>query len=107
MTNSNFSGPGADAHRRSAPIPTVPPFQLYMGNLDFEIADRDIEMLFGDLAIKSIRIIRDIQGKPKGFGYVEFHDQKSLIEALKFSDEVRPFDRFAHLYSLSEIERFD
>jgi translation initiation factor 4B len=81
------SYPSRDS-RPAVAIPSSPPFILYMGNLDFEITDRDIEMLFGDLLIKNVRIIRDLSGKPKGFGYVEFEDQKSLVEALKLSNQV-------------------
>lgn len=85
-TDSSSRGPVDTALSR--PVPTSPPFVLYMGNLDYEVSDSDIQTLFGDqVAIKSIRIIRDIEGKPKGFGYVELEDHSSILGALKMNGE--------------------
>jgi translation initiation factor 4B len=38
---------------------------------------------------KSIKIIKDKDEKPKGFGYVEFHDLEALKEALLKTGSVR------------------
>jgi RNA recognition motif-containing protein len=38
--------------------------------------------------VKKVRLPND-QGRYKGFGYAEFEDKASLIEALGFNDEVR------------------
>ncbi len=59
-----------------------------MGNLDFNVTERDLNMFFGDLEIKSIRIIKDANEKPKGFGYVEFEDLQGLKDALMLNNEV-------------------
>ncbi|KAI8908501.1 hypothetical protein EDD86DRAFT_207836 [Gorgonomyces haynaldii] len=74
--------------RQALPIPKEPPFNAFIGNLSFEVTDRDIETLFGDIAIKSIRLVRDPQtSQPKGFGYVEFEDAQGLEQALKYDGE--------------------
>ena len=59
-----------------------------MGNLDFNVTERDLKIFFGDLEIKSIRIVKDVNDNPKGFGYVEFEDLKGLKDALLLNDEV-------------------
>ena len=74
--------------RPTLPIPTEPPFNAFIGNLSFDVTDRDIENLFGDLSLKSIRLIQDPQThQPKGFGYVEFEDAQSLEQAIKMDGE--------------------
>ena len=65
-------------------MPTRPPYEAHLGNLSFEITERDIESLLGSLKIVSIRIpLHRETKKPRGFGYVEFEDVESLAEAVK------------------------
>ncbi|KAI0077270.1 RNA-binding domain-containing protein [Panus rudis PR-1116 ss-1] len=68
--------------REDLPLPTEPPYTAFIGNLSFDISDVDIEDFFGASKIKSIKIIKDRDDKPKGFGYVEFTDLDALKEAL-------------------------
>jgi hypothetical protein len=44
---------------KNVQLPTAPPFLLYMGNMDFNVTERDLQIFFGDLEIKNIRIIKD------------------------------------------------
>ncbi|KAJ3183090.1 hypothetical protein HDU87_007512 [Geranomyces variabilis] len=64
-----------------------PPWTCFVGNLAYDTTERDINTLFGALRVKSIRLPADPEGKPKGFGYVEFEDRASLVEAMKLSGE--------------------
>lgn len=73
---------------RNAQLPSAPPYLMYMGNMDFNVTERDLNMFFGDLEIKSIRIIKDANDNPKGFGYVEFEDLQGLKDGLLLNNEV-------------------
>jgi translation initiation factor 4B len=51
------------------PFPSVPPFNCFVGNLNFDVSDTDLETFFANLNIKSVRIIVDQETRlPKGFG---------------------------------------
>ncbi|KAF9942059.1 hypothetical protein BGZ65_010969, partial [Modicella reniformis] len=66
-------------------LPTRPPYTIHLGNLSFDITESDIEEFFSDSKITSIRIMKDFEDKPKGFGYVEFDSLDSLKNALEKS----------------------
>ncbi|WWC85850.1 uncharacterized protein L201_000717 [Kwoniella dendrophila CBS 6074] len=80
-SSSNF--PGAPPQREELPLPTVPPFTAFVGNLTYESdVEEAVRDFFTDLSPLSVRLLKDPTGKPKGFGYVEFPSQDSLKEAL-------------------------
>lgn len=71
--------------RPELPLPTSPPFTAHIGNLSFDAASEDIEQLFGDCSVTSVRVVEDkLTGAPKGFGYVEFATQEGLKTALTY-----------------------
>jgi len=76
--------------REQKEIPTSPPFVAYVGNLSFEIAENDVEEFFTSAGcdVASVRLVRSKEDRSrlKGFGYVEFNDQKSLKNALAQHD---------------------
>ncbi|OBZ72667.1 putative RNA-binding protein sce3 [Grifola frondosa] len=67
--------------REDLPLPTEPPFTAFVGNLAFDLTESELEEFFGGQT-KSVKIIRDRDDKPKGFGYIEFNDLDGLKEAL-------------------------
>ena len=73
---------GAPSNREELPLPVVPPFTAFIGNLTFETEEPELREFFTDLAPTSVRLVKDPTGKPKGFGYVEFPSQDKLKEAL-------------------------
>ncbi|KAF9433258.1 hypothetical protein BGZ76_009687 [Entomortierella beljakovae] len=84
-----FSGRGGFEDRESrypprtpVELPTRPPYTVHVGNLAFDATDSDIEAFFMESQITSIRIMKDFEDKPKGFGYVEFDSLESLKKAL-------------------------
>ncbi|KAJ3220765.1 hypothetical protein HK099_004029 [Clydaea vesicula] len=68
------------------PVPDNPPYTAFIGNLSFDTTEKDLETLFRDLNISHIKLIR-ADDKPKGFGYIEFGERESLVDALKFNGE--------------------
>lgn len=68
--------------REDLPLPTSPPFTAFIGNLTFDLTEKELEEFFGSDNTKSVKIIRDRDDKPKGFGYIEFVDLTALKDAL-------------------------
>ncbi|KZP27393.1 RNA-binding domain-containing protein, partial [Athelia psychrophila] len=68
--------------REDLPLPTQPPYTAFVGNLAFDLTEIDLEEFFAGQKTKSIKIIKDRDEKPKGFGYVEFEQLEGLKEAL-------------------------
>ncbi|KAG5642059.1 hypothetical protein DXG03_003730 [Asterophora parasitica] len=90
------SGPPRD----DVPLPTQPPYTAFVGNLAFDLTESELEDFFSPWKVrrpslwsstriahffeqtKSVKIIKDREDKPKGFGYVEFEELDGLKDAL-------------------------
>merc|ERR1711981_1108209 len=72
-------------------IPKEPPFTAYLANLSYDINPEDVYDFFGKLKINNVRLLRDGDqetGRLKGYGYADFGDRESLIEALSMDDQL-------------------
>ncbi|XP_071646164.1 uncharacterized protein Eif4b isoform X2 [Temnothorax longispinosus] len=74
-------GPGVDDDS----IPTNPPYVAYISNLPYDVDDEDLAEFFADMKISNMRLPKDAN-KIKGYGYVEFEDRQSLIDALSMTN---------------------
>ncbi|KAJ7650594.1 hypothetical protein FB45DRAFT_986533 [Roridomyces roridus] len=68
--------------REDLPLPTQPPYTAFIGNLSFDLTESELQDFFASSKTKSIKIIKDREDKPKGFGYIEFEDLDGLKDAL-------------------------
>jgi len=70
--------------RVKIPPPDVPPFTAKLNNLSYNASEDDLREFFGELGLKSVKIIREHKtNKSKGFGYIEFDTKKGLEDALQ------------------------
>ncbi|KAJ1559201.1 hypothetical protein HK405_011625, partial [Cladochytrium tenue] len=84
MHISEFLSSGGGGMDRDRPVvfPDRPPYTAFVGNLSFDITDDDLYNLFKGLKVKSVRLQRGPDDRPKGFGYCEFDDLDSLKAAV-------------------------
>ncbi|TFK19689.1 RNA-binding domain-containing protein [Coprinopsis marcescibilis] len=72
--------------REDVPLPTAPPYTAFVGNLAFDLVEDDIANHFSELKINTVKIIKDKDDRPKGFGYVEFQSLEDLKQAIAQSN---------------------
>ena len=58
--------------------------RLFIGNLDFSITNQDLKELFsGEGSVASVQVIRSLQGKSKGFGFIEMETEEAAVKAIE------------------------
>ena len=57
-------------------------YTLFVGNLSYESTEKDLLNFFKGCGNVSVRIIYNLNGKSKGYGYVDFDNQENLNKAL-------------------------
>mmetsp|Transcript_9222 Transcript_9222/g.21985 ORF Transcript_9222/g.21985 Transcript_9222/m.21985 type:complete len:443 (+) Transcript_9222:75-1403(+) len=78
-TNDNMNDEGGGGGRDA--------FSLYVGNLDFDCRPRDLRNLFSKFGrIQNVEIAQAQNGKSKGFGFVDFANQRDAQKALNQMD---------------------
>lgn len=68
-------------------VPEYGPYTAFLGNLPYDCNEEILQDFFKNQKVANIRLPIE-NGRFKGFGYIEFADRGSLIEALKKSDEM-------------------
>ncbi|XP_077297599.1 uncharacterized protein LOC143919259 isoform X2 [Arctopsyche grandis] len=67
-------------------VPKHPPYMAFISNLPYEVEDSTIEDLFVNLKVSNLRLPRELDGRLRGFGYVDFEDRESLVAAINIAD---------------------
>lgn len=102
MSRSRFDGPPPMA-REEPPLPTEPPFTAFVVNLSFESTEDDVRMFFEPMSPISVRLVSGHDGRPRGYGYVEFSTLDELKDALTYAG--RPLDGRNVRVSVAEAPR--
>ncbi|XP_062854033.1 eukaryotic translation initiation factor 4Bb isoform X2 [Trichomycterus rosablanca] len=70
-------------------LPRSPPYTAFLGNLPYDVSEESITNFFRGLAISAVRLPREPSNpeRLKGFGYAEFDDVESLLQALTLNEE--------------------
>ena len=89
--------------------PMNPPSKtLFIGNMSFEMTDRDLTNLFrGVRNVVDVRVAIDRRtGQPRGFAHADFTDVKSAMESMKLLAEKEIYGRKLRIdYSYSSAGR--
>lgn len=89
--------------------PKNPPSKtLFIGNMSFEMTDRDLSNLFrGIRNVVDVRVAIDRRtGQPRGFAHADFIDVKSAMDALTTLQEKEIYGRKLRVdYSFSSANR--
>lgn len=75
------------AINRKGPAGTNPPSKtLFIGNMSFEMSDKDLSDLFREVRnVIDVRIAIDRRtGQPRGFAHADFIDVNSAMKAMEF-----------------------
>ena len=61
---------------------------IYVGNLDYRVDEKDLGDVFGEYgAVSSVKVIMDkMNGRSKGFGFVEMENQDEAKKAIQALD---------------------
>uniref|UniRef100_A0A8C4JEI4 Eukaryotic translation initiation factor 4B n=1 Tax=Dromaius novaehollandiae TaxID=8790 RepID=A0A8C4JEI4_DRONO len=70
-------------------LPKSPPYTAFLGNLPYDVTEESIKDFFRGLNISAVRLPREPTNpeRLKGFGYAEFEDIDSLLQALSLNEE--------------------
>jgi len=58
--------------------------RLYVGNLEYSVTDEDLKELFSDEGtVVYAKVIRRLDGKSKGFGFVEMETEEEATKSIE------------------------
>jgi len=58
--------------------------KLYVGNLEYSTTNEELEKLFSsEGSVTSAKVIRSLDGKSKGFGFVEMENEEEASKAME------------------------
>lgn len=107
--NSSPADPESRHSRQQQHQPRNPPSRtLFIGNMSFEMTDRDLSNLFrGIRNVIDVRVAIDRRtGQPRGFAHADFIDVKSAMDAMKLLAEKEIYGRKLRVdYSFSSASR--
>jgi RNA recognition motif-containing protein len=61
---------------------------LFVANLPFSVDDEKLKSIFADTNVKSARVVRTRNGRSRGYGFVEFENEKDQITAMQTKNDI-------------------
>jgi len=95
--NSNYNGNNSRAQqiKRSRKVRKNPPKEklpskttLFVANLPFSVDDEQLKAIFADTNLKDAHVVHTRNGRSRGYGFVEFHNETDQLDALKVKNKV-------------------
>jgi nucleolin len=82
-TGTNFRSGGSSGSRDGQYVSNPPSKTLFIGNMSFEMSDKDLNDLFRDIRnVMDVRVAIDRRtGQPRGFAHADFVDIASATKA--------------------------
>ncbi|KAL1651381.1 hypothetical protein SLS58_000721 [Diplodia intermedia] len=89
------NSPRNDRSRSRRDIPNPPSKTLFIGNMSYEMSDRDLNELFRDIRnVLDVRVAIDRRtGQPRGFAHADFMDETSATKAMELLQEKEIYGR--------------
>jgi len=69
-------------------VPYNPPYTAHIANLSYDTDEQQVKETFerARLRVETVRLMKDEGGRLKGYGYMDFEDRESLVNALQMSE---------------------
>jgi RNA recognition motif-containing protein len=62
--------------------------RLHVGNLEYSVTNKDLEKLFSSEGfVTDVKVIRALNGKSKGFGFIEMETEEEATRAIEKYDK--------------------
>ncbi|KAK2948797.1 putative RNA-binding protein CP33, chloroplastic [Blattamonas nauphoetae] len=94
-------GRGAPRPRRERrPVDPNAPLsktRVHLGNLPFSITEEQLKAAFPGCPVKEVKIVTSFNGRPRGYGFVDFTTQEAQQAALKIGENLTLSDRQIHI----------
>ena len=89
------NSPRNDRSRSRRDTPNPPSKTLFIGNMSYEMSDRDLNELFRDIRnVLDVRVAIDRRtGQPRGFAHADFMDETSATKAMEVLQEKEIYGR--------------
>jgi RNA recognition motif-containing protein len=87
---------------------SIDDFQVYISGFSSEYTDKDLYDMLKAHNVRNVRIIRDISGRSKGYGFAQFSSDEFAFKAVSYHSSLPNqllIFRETHIPSLAEIER--
>lgn len=63
---------------------------LFISNINYETSEKKVKREFDQYGeIKRIRLIKDTEGKPRGYGFIEYEHKKDMVNAYKNTESIK------------------
>jgi len=95
INNNVNNSRGQQMRRRRRKVRKNPPKEkvpskttLFVANLPFSVNDEQLKEIFAETNLKDAHVVHTRNGRSRGYGFVEFHNEYDQLNALKVKNKV-------------------